>query len=86
MDSQSHGATLLCVIYPRVVEQTLDPANGLYRLTLEHDDHRGSRRSVNLYCFVNRSAGHVCIYTDGVAPFASVATPVNVSFWNACDD
>jgi hypothetical protein len=57
----------------RAVQQTLDPANGLYRLELEHDDLRGSRHSVNLYCFVNRTAGHVCLYTDGVASFASVA-------------
>lgn len=57
----------------RVVRQTLDPANGLYRLELEQDDLRGSKSLVNLYCFVNRSAGHVCIYTDGVASVASIA-------------
>lgn len=57
----------------RVVRQTLDPSNGLYRLELEQTDLRGSRQPVNLYCFVNRAAGHVCLYTDSAASFASVA-------------
>jgi hypothetical protein len=57
----------------RVLRQTLDPANGLYQLELEENTPSGARRSVSLFGFVNRSAGHVCLYTDGPAPFVSLA-------------
>ncbi|MFN7994075.1 MAG: hypothetical protein U0Q18_10755 [Bryobacteraceae bacterium] len=63
----------------RVVRQTLDPANGLYHLELETGLLSAGRRPVSLYCFVNRTAGHVCIYTDSPAPFVSVAYDPHVS-------
>jgi alpha-L-fucosidase 2 len=63
----------------RVVRQTLDPSNGLYRLELEVNDLRGSRRPLDLFCFVNRAAGHVCVHTGGAAPFVSVAYDPHVS-------
>ena len=63
----------------RVVRQTLDPANGLYQLELEVNDLDRSRRSLNLFCFVNRAAGHVCIYSSGAAPFVSVAYYPHIS-------
>jgi alpha-L-fucosidase 2 len=63
----------------RVVRQTLDPSNGLYRLALEYNDLRGLRQQVELLCFVNRTAGHVCIYTGGAAPFVSVAYYPHIS-------
>jgi len=63
----------------RVVRQTLDPADGLYELELEQHDPSGSRRRVRIFCFVNRDAGHVCVYSDGPAPVVSVAYYAQVS-------
>src|SRR5579883_268346 len=57
----------------RIVRQTLDPSNGLYRLELEQDDLRGAHRRLSLYCFVHANAGHLCVWSDGPAPIASVA-------------
>ena len=56
----------------RVLRQTLDLANGLFALCLEHDDLRGRRRTLEVRCFVNWNAGHVLVSTSEPAPFVSV--------------
>jgi len=56
-----------------IVEQRLDPSNGMFQLTLAHNDLRGGRRTVRLLAFVNWDAGHVHVSSDTVAPFVSVA-------------
>jgi len=56
-----------------IVEQRLDPSNGIFQLTLTHDDLRGGQRTVRLLAFVNWNAGHVHVSGDTAAPFTSVA-------------
>jgi alpha-L-fucosidase 2 len=56
-----------------LVRQTLDPSDGLYRAELRYDNLRGQRSTLQLYAFVNWDAGHLAVYTDGPAPFLSVA-------------
>ncbi|MBI3693944.1 MAG: hypothetical protein HY238_03765, partial [Acidobacteria bacterium] len=53
----------------RLVRQTLDPSNGLLTIELEHEE----QRRLQVFCFVNRTANHVCVATDQAAPFVSVA-------------
>jgi hypothetical protein len=51
-----------------VAHQELDPANGAFclRLLLR-------ARHVDLHCFVNTVTGHVCLWSDEPAPFASLS-------------
>ncbi len=61
-----------------VVEQRLDPADGMFRLKLAHDDLRGTRRVVNVTAFVNWNTGHINVASDVAAPFVSVAYYPNI--------
>lgn len=62
----------------RVARQTLDPSNGLFTLELEHDDLRGHRQKVTLWCFVNWHSGHVLAWSDAPAPIVSIAYFPNI--------
>jgi len=57
----------------RIVRQELDPANGLFSLELAQ-----AGKPVQLFCFVNTAAGHICLWSDEAAPFRSVAYYPNV--------
>jgi hypothetical protein len=57
----------------RVAHQELDLATGLLTLTLEHDNLRGTVRTVKVFCVVNWNAGHVLVWSSPAAPFVSVA-------------
>jgi hypothetical protein len=57
----------------RVLQQALDPSNGLFTLDLEYDDLRGKRRMVTVRCFVSWNIGHVSVSSDEPAPFVSVS-------------
>jgi len=62
----------------RVRRQTLDPSNGMFTLELEHDDLRGHRQKVTMWCFVNWHSGHVLVWSDAPAPIVSIAYFPNV--------
>jgi hypothetical protein len=57
----------------RILQQRLDPANGLFTLELEHGDLRGQRRKATVRCFVSWNIGHISVSTDEPAPFVSVS-------------
>lgn len=57
----------------RLLRQTLDISEGLLTLDLEHDDLRGARRRLRVFCFVNQHTGHVAVHMREPAPFLSVA-------------
>jgi hypothetical protein len=61
-----------------VVEQRLDPSNGMFHLKLAHDNLRGARRLINVIAFVNWNDGHVHVSSDVAAPFVSVAYYPNI--------
>jgi alpha-L-fucosidase 2 len=62
----------------RVLRQTLDPSNGMFTLELEHDDVRGRRQKVTMWCFVNWNSGHVLVWSDAPAPVVSIAYLPNI--------
>jgi hypothetical protein len=62
----------------RVRRQTLDPSNGMYTLELEHDDLRGHRQKVTMWCFVNWHSGHVLVWSDAPAPIVSISYLPNI--------
>ena len=51
----------------QVTRQTLDVANGLFRLELASETGL-----VSLSCFVNTKSGHVCLFADRAATFSSI--------------
>ncbi len=61
-----------------VVEQRLDPSNGVFSLTLIHRDLRGSRCTVHVTAFVNWNDGHIHVSSIEAAPFVSVAYYPNI--------
>ena len=61
-----------------VARQELDPSNGLFTLTLNHDDPRRPRRAIRVRCFVNWTTGHISVSSEGGAPFRSVAYYPNI--------
>ena len=62
----------------RVRRQTLDPSNGMFTLEVEHDDLRGHRQKVTMWCFVNWNSGHVLVWSDAPAPIVSIAYFPNI--------
>ena len=52
----------------RLVQQTLDPSDGLYTAEFLHDDLRGKTSPFRLLCFVNRDANHICVWAEGAGP------------------
>ena len=62
----------------RVRRQTLDPSSGMFTLEIEHDDLRGHRQEVTMWCFVNWNSGHVLVWSDAPAPIVSIAYFPNV--------
>ncbi|MDR3678011.1 MAG: hypothetical protein P4N24_21200 [Acidobacteriota bacterium] len=58
--------------------QTLDPSNGMFTLELDHDDLRGHRQKVTMWCFVNWNSGHVLVWSDATAPVVSIAYYPNI--------
>lgn len=56
----------------RLARQTLDIAEGLFTAEFIHDDLRGTERPFRLFVLVNRTANHVCVWTEGPAPVESV--------------
>jgi alpha-L-fucosidase 2 len=57
----------------RVVEQSLDPANGLFELLL-----MAGSEPVTIRAFVNQTAGHILVWSDRATDFSSVAYYPNV--------
>ena len=57
----------------RVRRQSLDPSNGMFTLEIEHDDLRGHRQNVTMWCFVNWNSGHVLVWSDAPMPIVSIA-------------
>jgi alpha-L-fucosidase 2 len=56
-----------------VARQELNPANGAFQLTLLH-----AGQTVHLHVFVNTTTGHVCVWSEEPAPFASISYAPNL--------
>jgi hypothetical protein len=56
----------------RLVNQTLDPSDGLYSAEFLHDDLKGKTSPFRLLCFVHRDANHICVWAEGEAPIERV--------------
>jgi hypothetical protein len=50
----------------------------MFTLELDHDDLRGHRRKVTMWCFVNWNSGHVLVWSDVPAPVVSIAYYPNI--------
>ncbi len=48
----------------RLVNQTLDPSNGLFTAELISDDLKGKTTPFRLLCFVHREANHLCVWAE----------------------
>ena len=57
----------------RVVRQELDPSDGLFSLELS----RGAQ-TIRIFCFVNTTAGHVCLWSEDAGPFSTVVYRPNI--------
>ena len=62
----------------RVLRQALDPSSGMFTLEIEHDDFRGHRQKVTMWCFVNWNSGHLLVWSDAPAPIVSIAYFPNI--------